>query len=346
MQTKIAIMSYNMEFFNTHNVEGRRILSFKGFVHASQVAGTNFLVDFVASFSDIFGGNSGVYRETMNELYKNVFLQLEEMALAKGANAVIGVHLDFDNISGKGMSMFMVSAQGTAVTIEKPTIATKNRMSTIIDGRTLEKMLFSQCVLESLKQERDKIQESVWTNIFKYNDVSIANALHDVYLSIEDKYYSQDFVNNYLKYFSTLPHEKQTELAYLSTTELALITKYHLFDARRILLWAQKGSIDFAIECLKANKPSYNEQDVLAMDELYNFFVNLPDIGKFEEIQGGILSHGGIKYVCICGKKNEEAKEFCSSCGKNIKGLTKYQVELIEGLRRKISILKELLKEN
>ena len=156
----------NIEFFNTPSVEGRKILSYHGLVHASQVAGTGFLTDFVASFSDFFGGNSGVYRSTMDELCQNVLKQLEESAIEKGANAIIGIHIDYDNISAKGMSMFMVSAQGTAVTIEKQSTEIKDHYANIIDNNAFERKLFINSIAEKVNNKKN-ITESEWKTIIQ-----------------------------------------------------------------------------------------------------------------------------------------------------------------------------------
>ncbi len=104
-----------MQLYTTQKIDGVEIESYLGLVIATQVSGTGFLSDLTASISDIFGGHSGTYRNAMNDLCEDVLKQLKEKAELKGANAIIGVHIDFDNISAKGMSMFMVSAQGTAV---------------------------------------------------------------------------------------------------------------------------------------------------------------------------------------------------------------------------------------
>lgn len=110
-----------MQLYTTQKVDGVDIESYLGLVIATQVSGPGFLSDSTASFSDIYGGRSGKYRNAMNNLCEDVLKQLQEKAKLKGANAIIGVHVDFDNLSSKGMSMFMVSAQGTAVRLkEKP----------------------------------------------------------------------------------------------------------------------------------------------------------------------------------------------------------------------------------
>lgn len=334
----------SIELFNTPIVEGRKILSYKGFVHASQVAGTGFVTDLVASFSDFFGGNSGVYRETMNELCQNVLQQLEEQAEERCANAIIGLHIDFDNISAKGMSMFMVSAQGTAVMLDK-NLNESNNVQSKVDYRVLDGELFNQRI--SLKIQNEKISEEEWKSIVRYANVSIAGVLHERYLSLppqnERGYYDEIFAKYYVEYFSRLPIAKQIDLAYKSAVSLELIDKYCLFDAKSILRQAQNGNLDFAVDCLTAHKKSYGEADLKDMIELYEYLTKLPNTGEICEVEGGMFTSSGIKFICQCGAKNDKDQEYCKSCGKNIKGLTKKQVAQINMLKQKIDILEELM---
>lgn len=108
-----------MTITTTPTISGYIINSYLGLVNANQVVGANMIADFLASFSDVFGGTSGAYRERLDVLYNDIKIQLEQKAQTIGANAIVGVHIDFDEISGKGKSMFMITAYGTAVNISQ-----------------------------------------------------------------------------------------------------------------------------------------------------------------------------------------------------------------------------------
>ena len=86
----------------TSYISNAEILQYSGIVTTNVVVGVNFFSDFLASFSDIFGGNSGTYQNKLDRIYKEVVSNLETKAKKKGANAIIGLHIDFDEISGKG----------------------------------------------------------------------------------------------------------------------------------------------------------------------------------------------------------------------------------------------------
>lgn len=100
----------------TNTVEGRRIVEYQGLVTGEAILGANIFRDLFAAVRDIVGGRSGAYEK---ELKNARDIALEEMAAearARGANAIIGVDLDYETV-GKEGSMLMVTASGTAVTL-------------------------------------------------------------------------------------------------------------------------------------------------------------------------------------------------------------------------------------
>jgi uncharacterized protein YbjQ (UPF0145 family) len=99
----------------TDSIQGWTIASYKGLVTAHVVTGTGFLSDFSAGLSDFFGGRSQTYQQQIAMIEGEALNQLRNAAVEQGANWVIGTRIDFDEISGKGKQMFMVSMQGTAV---------------------------------------------------------------------------------------------------------------------------------------------------------------------------------------------------------------------------------------
>ena len=76
----------------------------------------NFIKDFKASITDIFGGRSGAYERTLQEAKDTALREMEERARRLGANAVVGIDLDYETI-GQSSSMLMVSCSGTAVVL-------------------------------------------------------------------------------------------------------------------------------------------------------------------------------------------------------------------------------------
>ncbi|MFN2446968.1 MAG: heavy metal-binding domain-containing protein [Vicinamibacterales bacterium] len=98
----------------TPGIEGKQIASYHGLVTGDAILGANIFKDFFAGIRDIVGGRSAAY-ETELRRAKDIALQeMTEQARALGANAIVGIDLDYETV-GQG-SMLMVSASGTAVT--------------------------------------------------------------------------------------------------------------------------------------------------------------------------------------------------------------------------------------
>lgn len=100
----------------TNNVEGRPVQQYLGVVSSEAIIGANIFKDLFAGIRDIVGGRSGTYERVIDEARRNAMDELVQKAQTMGANAVIGIDLDFETI-GTGGSMLMVIATGTAVRI-------------------------------------------------------------------------------------------------------------------------------------------------------------------------------------------------------------------------------------
>ena len=105
--------SAEMILTTTPSVEGREIAKYHGIVAGEAILGANVFRDIFAGITDIIGGRSGAYEEELGKAREVALTELEERARAQGANAVVGVDLDYEVIN----NMLMVSASGTAVTL-------------------------------------------------------------------------------------------------------------------------------------------------------------------------------------------------------------------------------------
>ncbi len=98
----------------TGGVEGHRITRYHGIVVGEAIMGANVVRDFFASITDVVGGRSGAYESKLQDARETALQELEQRAAQVGANAIVGIDLDYEVV---GESMLMVSASGTAVTI-------------------------------------------------------------------------------------------------------------------------------------------------------------------------------------------------------------------------------------
>lgn len=99
----------------TPTIQGKNITAYYGIVSGETIIGANVFRDFMASLRDFFGGRSGSYEKILREAKETALQEMMQQASALGANAVVGVDLDYETVGQNG-SMLMVTCSGTAVT--------------------------------------------------------------------------------------------------------------------------------------------------------------------------------------------------------------------------------------
>lgn len=101
----------------TNSVEGKKIVEYKGIVFGEIVVGINFLKDFAAGLTNVFGGRSGSYEGEIIDAREDALNELRKRAIELGCNAVVGIKMDYETL-GEGGTMIMVTVSGTGVVIE------------------------------------------------------------------------------------------------------------------------------------------------------------------------------------------------------------------------------------
>jgi uncharacterized protein YbjQ (UPF0145 family) len=101
----------------TPSIEGRRITRYCGVVTGEAIMGANVFKDLFAGIRDIVGGRSATYEAELRKARTIALDELAQAAAELGANAVVGIDLDYETVGGQG-SMLMVTVSGTAVVVE------------------------------------------------------------------------------------------------------------------------------------------------------------------------------------------------------------------------------------
>jgi uncharacterized protein YbjQ (UPF0145 family) len=101
----------------TPSVEGRKIAEYKGIVFGEVISGVDFIKDFAAGLTNFFGGRSQSYEGELIEARQNAISEMVARAQSMGANAIVGVDIDYE-VLGQGGNMLMVTASGTAVVVQ------------------------------------------------------------------------------------------------------------------------------------------------------------------------------------------------------------------------------------
>lgn len=106
-----------MTLSTTPAIEGRRITKYCGIVTGEAIMGANIFKDLFAGIRDIVGGRSATYERELRKARELALAEVAQSAAELGANAVVGIDLDYETVGGQG-SMLMVTVSGTAVVIE------------------------------------------------------------------------------------------------------------------------------------------------------------------------------------------------------------------------------------
>lgn len=106
-----------MQLTTTPGIDGKRITKYCGVIAGEAILGANLFKDLFAGIRDLVGGRSATYEKELQRAREIALQELEERAEALGANAVVGIDLDYE-VLGQGNGMLMVSASGTAVFVE------------------------------------------------------------------------------------------------------------------------------------------------------------------------------------------------------------------------------------
>jgi uncharacterized protein YbjQ (UPF0145 family) len=101
----------------TPDIQGKSIVGYLGVICAEAIIGANIVRDVFAGFTNIVGGRSAKYEEALQEARSAALAELQRRAALAGANAVVGVKVDYE-MFGSGGSMMMVAMSGTAVKID------------------------------------------------------------------------------------------------------------------------------------------------------------------------------------------------------------------------------------
>lgn len=354
----------NIILSTTPNLEGYKIKGYYGTVTAHIVAGTGLFSDFAASMSDIFGGRSQSYQKQLISIKDEVLKRLRDEAKVLGANGIVGLRIDFDEISGKGKTMFMVSALGTAVFIEsldKEEDTTKHQ----IDNISSEKL--------NIEIKKYRLQTSLGTPDFTLSDDdwefiienSVSEVFHPVFNFVNKKSESWLMDNDpllvtYGKYLECLSNDHLTENIYKlfyahhkSVRNLAYNQIYernllNLKQIKTVLLSDNLTAKKLALRSLYySDKQTYSKDDIQDYEDIKSLVEEkFPELGDRINKKKLISSTQITNWICPnCSKENSTEEKYCKKCGSNIKGFTQKEVSdlhTIKAIGEKIKILKGL----
>ena len=343
----------------TNTIEGAEIHKYIDVVFSNVVLGTNIFSDIGASFTDIFGGTSDLYKGKLEMIRDLALKEVKEKAYNIGANAILGMKIDFDEISGKGKSMFMISLSGTAVKV-----IFNNKIKDDEYSKEL-KFSFEQVLNETVKRVvlsniENKIlpSEQQWKYLVNQPIIDVAIKLFPFYIAAVHKFEAQQtdseqlLINNYNTLLQRVDSELIANFLYneLNVSEYSkhivqIINNYQFFYPEKIKQLIENSRLKAAILCLNVKKEFFSYEDLLIMKQLLDLLDKLPDTGKIEEAIGRFNSKKEM-YICADGHKNKSDIKYCEVCGVDIKGLTRGDYKYIEQFRGKVISLEGLFENS
>ncbi len=343
-------MKKNFIITVTNNIEGCTIERYISTICSNIVIGTNIFSDISASITDFFGGMSATYKRKLELIYNSAKKELYEKAQSLGANAIIGFKMDFDEVSGKSKSMFMVSVSGTACYVNyKDKIMNVKVEKDSVSKEILYKEMKRRAIISEINKTSE-IRSSFKDFLLENPQVEILDSIINYYIR---NYISNEIENSTLefieKYIPLLPKEIVTSKVYGYYEENKnaiknLIKKCNLFSPNEIYKLC-KDNYHLALDLLTTDKELYLMEDINKMEDIYKTFTSLPDIGKIENVKSGILGKDRNMYICPNGHKNPENCEYCEKCFLDKKGLTYKDKVNIDKFKQKIDVLKDLMNQ-
>lgn len=354
----------------TSTAEGLKIKKHLKPVSAHIVAGTNLFSDFLGGLTDVFGGRSSSYQKQLASLYNEAIERIKYNAHEIGGNCVIGLSIDMDEISGKGKSMFMLTAIGTVVVIEKD--EKLNQLS-----NTNEK--FENVGVERINnlRQRKEIIKKAENNILIYDDETwsfiTSNQVCEIFPFILKRFtnvieefeslqetYSV-FNKNFISYVDALEENKKTSLLYdkiesETNHQVALylskvIKELNLFDFEKNMSLLnnpdfKKQKIGLRISTF--DKSFYNNGDIENLKQTKAFVsTTFKERGEIATKKQLLSSKEKDVWNCECGNKSNDIGEYCGSCNNDIFGFKQTEMkpnEIVKYIEEKIELINEYIK--
>jgi len=355
----------------TSTIEGRNIKRHLKPVTAHLVAGTNIFSDVFAAFSDFFGGRAGSYQRQLTSLYDEAIHKVKLAAYEIGANCVVGLSIDMDEISGKNKSMFMLTAIGTAVVLEDAinevhTLDDSDEKFENVSYERLDVLYRKKNLLKKAKDQLFKLDDDQWGFITTNQVKEIFPFILKCYQAIGSgqllNITIKEFYEKMLAYVVAFSEESRTIMLYesviIETNEhilsalISLINDTQLMDfkyVQTLLTHPDFQKQKKGLEIVTFNKPFYNADDVKTLQALTSVInENFKERGTKTTKKQMLSSKEKDVWICECGKTNDVNgyTQYCDNCNKDIYGFKANDItpdKALKNINTKIELISELI---
>jgi uncharacterized protein YbjQ (UPF0145 family) len=355
----------NVKVSTTSGFDDVKIEEYLEPITAHVVVGMNFFKDFLGGFTDIFGGKSKTYQNTLASINEEVINALRKKAYSIGGNCVLGLKIDNDEVSAQGKSMMMVTALGTAAKADfskKSIDITKEIKSNNISNEYFNLLSQKKQYIKESENDTLKIDPSFWEFVKKNNLNELSYYILEKYINFIETYQEHQkdelnkFTNHVYDYFSIIDSDiaidslynklKEELSAKVRTRIINIIAEIKLIDYSKVIDLIKHP--DFSIQKVgvrisQSEKQNYQKSDIQLLDELINLISStFQERGKKSTKKKALSSKEKEIWICECEKENSEETEHCTNCNKDIYGF--YEKEsnpnsAIEKLTNSVEIL-------
>ena len=340
----------NLIVSTTSSIEGWEIEAFLGPVTVHLVAGTNLFSDFFASWSDIFGGLSYSYGGQLSGLYRRAVEALVRDARELGANAVVGLKIDFDEISGQGKSMFMLNAIGTAVRVRPRVPDPPRQADAPLPAEEMEARVTRQQFLRGIERNTLRLDAAAWAfateqRVAEFGGYTLGahvaavvpETLREVERLMRSYVRALDREDATRVLYSGIAHTGHESSARLAAFCVTLVREMNLLDYRGVHELLDHGDAQVrarGLAVLAAYRAAYDASDVAELRRLRErLTTGLPPVWQPVQETTLLLGTSRDAWLCRCGRKPRADAERCPGCGEDRFGFAEGPMTLDDALR-------------
>ena len=338
----------NVLVSTTPRLEGWEIKKYLGAASA-HVAGTNIFSDIAASWRDVFGGQSKSYKKQLERINEQVVGELREEASARGGNALVGLRIDHDQISGQNKEMFMVTASATAVRAQlnsKPSSTGGREEERAVTASEISVEERTVYLTKKAQHGGLELSEDRWRFLIENQVSDLSGAARDALTETLESLVGgrappqeQKQLENGQDYFLSISREKAKEHLYemvshndleVADWAVGVLEDGDMLDFARVetMLGGEfYNEQKPALEVLsRADKPYYRPEDIERLKVLKSQVkLGFEKRGEVLEVEeNGMMSSGTKKVWQIRGRThNPMDQKYCSETGLDIYGFGK-----------------------
>ena len=354
----------------TSTAEGLKIKKHLKPVSAHIVAGTNLFSDFLGGLTDVFGGRSSSYQKQLSSLYNEAIERIKYNTHEIGGNCVVGLNIDMDEISGKGKSMFMLTAIGTAVIIEKDEksnqLSNTNEKFENVGVERINNLRQRKEIIEKAENNKLVYDDETWSFITSNQVFEIFQFVLKRYSDIIENFQSQQetyniFNKNFISYVDSLEESKKINILYEkieneTNHKVALyltkvIKELNLFDFEKnntLLKNSDFKKQKIGLRISTYDKSFYDKKDIENLNQTKSFVsTTFKERGEITTKKQLLSSKEKDIWNCECGNKSIELGENCGSCYNDIFGFKEFEMkpnEIVKYIEQKIELINEYIK--